>query len=69
MKTCMIYGDMSSDRSSENYPTVIICDECVEGMGAGEEDSAIVSVGKYDPSLGDTCENCGKTKSDEDKER
>lgn len=30
MKTCTVFGDLSSDRASENYPTVQICDECLD---------------------------------------
>lgn len=64
MKTCMIWGDLSSDRASEQYPTVTLCDECVDAEEAGEE-SQIVTVGEYDPSFGDTCEFCDKTEEEE----
>jgi hypothetical protein len=30
MKSCVVFGDLSSDRTSENYPTVQVCDECIE---------------------------------------
>lgn len=68
MKTCMIYGDLASDSAAENYPTVPICDECVAADQAQKEESQIVNVGPFDPSLGDECEFCGKTKEDEESE-
>lgn len=66
MKTCVIYGDMSSELSGENYPTVQICDSCVEENEKLREDSRIVTVGAFDPSLGDTCEFCDATLEEEE---
>jgi hypothetical protein len=68
MKTCTIYGDQSSDRASENYPTVQICDDCAEADEILREDAKIVSEGKYDPYFGDTCEFCGKAHEEEAQE-
>lgn len=65
MKTCVIYGDMASDRAGENYPTVNVCDACVEGHQAAEEDNRIVSVEAYDPDYGDVCYFCD-TPADEE---
>lgn len=65
MKTCTIFGDLSSDRAGENYPTVQICDECFEADEKRQEDQQIVTADKYDPSFGDTCEFCGKTHEEE----
>lgn len=65
MKTCTIMGDMSSERSSENYPTVPVCDDCVQANEDAKEDSQIVSVGDYDDTLGDKCEFCDKTLAEE----
>lgn len=65
MKTCVIMGDMSSDRTADNYPTVVLCDSCAEDEEAKEENSLLVSVGDYDPDFGDTCEFCDKTVADE----
>jgi hypothetical protein len=56
---------MSSDRSSENYPTVQICDQCVEADEKQRENAQIVNVEEYDPSYGDTCEFCDKTYEEE----
>lgn len=68
MKTCMVYGDLTSDRASEAYPTEIFCDDCFEDMEPDTPDTRIVSHSEYDSSYGDTCVACGKTKEDEDEE-
>jgi len=65
MKTCTIFGDLSSEKSSDNYPTVPICDECVKEDQVRKEESKIVQIGAFDPSLGDVCEFCGKTLEEE----
>lgn len=65
MKTCTIIGDLSSEKSSENYPTVPICNDCFEEDNAAGEDSQIVSADDFNSSLGDKCEFCGKTLDDE----
>lgn len=69
MKICTVWGDMSSEKSSENYPTDLFCDECFSEMGPGEEGSGIVSWQEDDGSYGDTCSNCGKTKAEELEEK
>ncbi|MDQ7003863.1 MAG: hypothetical protein Q9N67_02630 [Ghiorsea sp.] len=65
MKICTVWGDLSSDKSSENYPTDLFCEECFESMSPGKEESGIVSSQNDDGSYGDTCSRCGKTKEDE----
>ncbi len=65
MKTCVIFGDLSSDSASENYSTVSICDDCVDEDKKAKDDSQIVSMGAYNPNFGDTCEFCGKTYEEE----
>ncbi len=65
MKTCMIYGDLSSDRASEQYPTVILCDECASAEESLGEDSKIVSMEEYNSDFGDTCEFCQITAEEE----
>jgi hypothetical protein len=65
MKTCVIYGDLSSDSAGEQYPTVPVCDDCVAAQQAREDESALVSVGEYDDSFGDTCEFCGVSAEEE----
>ena len=61
MKTCTIYGNMSSERTSDNYPLVQVCNECIKLNDARKENSKIVSENGYDSGFGDTCEFCGKT--------
>lgn len=68
MKSCTIYGDMSSEKSSENYPTVAVCDQCVAEQQAAGEDCQIVAVSSHDLSDGDTCCFCDKTLEEEEGE-
>lgn len=65
MKSCVIYGDMTADKSSDAYPTAPVCDECVKADRELGEESQIVSVSAHDPSDGDTCAFCDKTLEDE----
>ena len=67
MQDCTIWGDMSSDKSSENYPEVQICDECVSKWD-GEEDSPIVHVNGPNDDKDTICHLCEKTRADELKE-
>ncbi len=54
MKTCTVWGDLSSDRTSEQYPTVTVCNSCVAKHQKAGEDSKIVSVnGRYDSLYGE----------------
>ena len=58
MKRAVIFGDLGSDASSEQYPTVTLCEQCVADDEAREEDSQIVSiVGDAKPGDG-PCEWC-----------
>ncbi|MEQ8261208.1 MAG: hypothetical protein RH947_13010 [Alcanivorax sp.] len=68
MKICQVWGDLSSDKASENYPTDLFCDECFELMGPGEEDSDIVTYDEDNGEFGDTCSSCGKTRNEEEEE-
>ena len=68
MKSCTIIGDLSSDKSSENYPTVPVCDECVQENEDAGENSGIVSAESYNSIFGDKCEFCGKTVEEENTE-
>ena len=69
MKTCTIYGDLSSDSAVENYPTVQICDECADLDAKLREDAQIVTSGTYDSSYGESCEYCEKTYQEELEEK
>lgn len=68
MKSCVIFGDLSSDETDDNYPTVAVCDECVAKHEAAQEDSKVVSVSSHDPVHGDECDFCGKTLEQEAEE-
>lgn len=43
MKTCTVFGDMQSDSAAEQYPTVTLCNDCVEQDALAKEDNQIVS--------------------------
>lgn len=45
MKNCTLWGDMSSDSASEQYPEEPVCTSCIANEEAKGEDSRIVSVG------------------------
>ena len=63
MKTCDVWGDLSSDSTSEQYPTVAVCDDCFSVFqNDGEQ---ILCSYPYDSGFGDTCHFCGKTEEEE----
>jgi hypothetical protein len=56
---------MSGERTTDQAPTVQICDDCFDA----EKNSGnlhIVSEDTLDPSIGDSCEFCKKTQAEED---
>ena len=65
MKICTIWGDMSSEKASENYPIDLFCEECFQSMSPDQEDSGIVNYQDDDGSYGNSCSECGKTKEEE----
>lgn len=65
IKECTVFGDMSSDRTSENYPQVPICEDCIKADHAAEEDSQIVSVGRVVTGPDASCDFCGASAEDE----
>lgn len=68
MKACMVWGDMSADRASDQYPTVNVCDECI-AADAESEDPQIVSIdGNFDEAYGEECHFCDKSIDDEKEE-
>lgn len=67
MRICEVFGNLTSEKSSENYPTDLYCTECFLKMNPEGDDSKIVNHSDDDGSFGDTCSNCGKTR-DEDNE-
>lgn len=64
MRIYQVWGNLSSESLSEQYPTVPICDECIEN----DEVEVVHYHSDYDPRYGDFCDCCGKTKEQEDQE-
>jgi len=59
MKSCQIWGDLSADRADDQYPTVTVCNDCVEAHSRGEDAAIVAVVGEYDEAYGDECHFCG----------
>lgn len=68
MKICTTWGDLSADKSSDNYPTDLFCEECFHDMKPDQKDSGIVNYQDDDGSYWDTCSSCGKTQKEEAEE-
>lgn len=66
MKTCTVFGDMRSDSTSEQYPTVNLCNDCIGQDAQAGEDHQIVCQGAYDAYFGENCEWCGISIEEED---
>lgn len=64
MKNCTVWGDLSSDRTSDQYPVVPVCDDCVKSY-EDDEESPILSVEKYESYTGDECHFCQKSIDEE----
>lgn len=54
----VVWGDLTSDKSSENYPTMTLCEDCVEEF-------EVVTV---EGPTSDPCEECGHEDEDEEGE-
>jgi hypothetical protein len=59
MKRAVVFGNLSSDSTSEQYPTVTLCDECVSDDEAKREDSQVVSIDGVASADDGPCEWCG----------
>lgn len=44
MIRAVVYGDLSSESTSEQYPTVTLCSECLEESARDGENDAVVAV-------------------------
>lgn len=66
MKICTIMGDLSSDSTSENYPRVPVCDQCIDEC---DDDETIIHIENYRKIFGDSCYFCDKTKLEEEREQ
>ncbi|WP_243359610.1 hypothetical protein [Fundidesulfovibrio terrae] len=59
MKAAKIFGDLSSDKTDEQYPEVAFCGKCFNKLMEDQENSGIVHEVPYDPELhGDCCSIC-----------
>lgn len=59
MKAAKVFGDLSSDKTDEQYPEVAFCEECFDKAMEDQENSGIVHEVPYDPELhGDCCSRC-----------
>lgn len=63
MKIYQIVGDLSSNLSSENYPVVPLCDNCIKKHS--DSGRLVQEISDFDPMYGDTCYFCGKSIEDE----
>lgn len=62
MKVCQIIGDMSAEKTRDNYPTNVFCDECYENkFKAG----LVLTTEPYDMSWSNSCSECGKLEEEE----
>ena len=59
MKRAVIFGDMTSDSTSEQYPTVTLCEECIRLDEGKKEDAQIVSIEGDATAEDGPCEVCG----------
>lgn len=61
MQLVTIQGDMLSDRTSDNYPSVPMCFNCIKADEARGEESNVVAInGEASPEDG-PCVVCGAT--------
>jgi hypothetical protein len=58
LKDCTIFGDMTAERSSEAYPEVPVCEECIAEDQAQGENAQIVTVNGLNTDPDATCEFC-----------
>ena len=59
MKRVVISGDLTSDSTSEQYPTVTLCAACIAEDEAREENIAIVAIEGDARAEDGPCEWCG----------
>jgi len=66
MKSCQVWGSMSADRIDDIYPTVSVCNECVESIMSESEQEKIVSILSDEAFTEyDECHFCGKSQDEE----
>lgn len=58
MKNCTLWGDLSSDGASEQYPEEPVCTDCIAAEEPKGQDSRIVSVSDDVSDEDATCALC-----------
>lgn len=44
MYYCQVWGDLTADKTDDQYPTVAVCEDCIEDQQSRGEQNEIVSV-------------------------
>ena len=66
MKNCTVQGDMTADSAGDQYPTIPLCDDCIEADSKAEGDARIVAIeGERAAGEPGICEWCGAEAGDE----
>lgn len=65
MQLCTLWGNMSADRTDEQYPQANVCDECIQIYSNSEESPIVHINGSYESSYGEECILCEKHISEE----
>lgn len=58
MQLCTLWGDMSADRTDDQYPQANVCDNCVEKYSNIEDSPIVLVQGEYDSDYGEECALC-----------
>lgn len=59
MKAARMFGNLSSDKTDEQYPEYAYCEKCFDALMKDEENSGIIHEVTYDPELhGNCCRIC-----------
>ncbi|EZQ00930.1 hypothetical protein [Acinetobacter sp. Ver3] len=65
MQLCTLWGNMSADRTDEQYPQANVCDECIQKYSTAEESPIVHINGSYESVYGEECALCEKHISEE----
>ena len=66
MKIYVVHDTSGGERDSDVYPTVPVCDSCIEELK--DTESLVSFHSNYSPTYGDSCHFCGKTVEEENRE-
>lgn len=59
MKRVVVFGDLGADSTSDQYPTVTLCAECIAKDRELKVDSQVVSIDRDAVPDDGPCEWCG----------